>query len=684
MGGHNRELEEAYQSDLVQESETDLFADSIFPVWIFDVDGSCVHWANPAALALWNAISLDELRSRDMGADMSATVRARLDHYRSEFARGHLFDEVWTIYPNGVPKTILCRFRGCRLKTGGIAMLCEAQLAPEEESQVLRGSQALLYTGAMVTMYDQEGHCIYANPAALRAFSTDREYLSDRICDKGILKLLCAGLKSGQEGHYVSQVVTESGTRIHEIEARNSFDVATGKKSLLLTEIDISEKEQAKKEVEYLANHDFLTGLYNRHFLGANAETFIVQALEQNHSVFVCLLDLDRFKLVNDSLGHKVGDQLLKEVSNKLNEAFPTDSIIARFGGDEFCMLLRSARPITDITRMCRKLATALKQPLGIGRQAIGIDASIGVSYNLSKEDFIDFDELVSKADLALYSAKRSDVDTVQIFRNRLFIQRQRFLKVEEELSNALMNAGQGLSLSFQPVVCLLTRKIVGLEALARLRGSDGRDIPPSEFIPIAESTGMINELGGWVLEHAVESQLKMTKALQECKLSVNVSPTQFRSISLLRQLRNLKQRPGFDTAKLEIELTETALRSGESHFIKMLQEIVEMGYPLAIDDFGSAYSNIARLNGYPVKTIKIDRSMITHSDGKLAAGAIDIVKALNLSVVAEGIETQEQSDWLVSKGCTDHQGFLYSKALSFAELMQISDRDITSLEKFK
>jgi diguanylate cyclase (GGDEF)-like protein len=669
---------------LISEAEMGPYVESLFPVWIFDFEKMGVHWANQAALTLWEADTLKALQQRQMSEDMSMTVRSRLEQYQSDFSSGRVFDEVWTIFPRSKAKTVLCRFRGCRLTTGRVAMLCEAQLSQVEESQVLRGTQALLYTGAIVTMYDESGCCIYANPAALRAFDAMAKCLSERICNPKVLAQLQDCLTSDVEGKYTSQIQTRKGVRLHEIEARCGFDPATGKKSLLLTEIDISEKEQAKNKVEYLANHDFLTGLYNRQYLSANAAKFIRQGFEDGQGVYICLLDLDRFKFVNDSLGHRVGDQLLKEVSRKLDTCFQNNSIIARFGGDEFCILVRSVKPIIQITRKLRDLVSELKKPIQIGQHTLGIDASVGLSYVFSEKDLIDFDDLLSKADLALYSAKRSGAGTVQIYRQSLYKKRQRFLKIEEELAHALLNSGGGLSLSFQPVVCLTTRKIIGLEALSRLRSREGNNIPPSEFIAIAESTGMINELGGWVLEKAVESHLKMRPTLRGCKLSVNVSPLQFRSVSLINQLKRLKSKSGFDVTKLEIELTETELCSSDINFTKMLQEIVRLGYSLAIDDFGSAYSNISRLDGYPVQTIKIDRSMIAHSDGKLAAGAIEIVKALNLRVVAEGIETQEQSDWLVSKGCTSHQGFLYSKALSFDELMQLPDLNLSTLNLFR
>jgi diguanylate cyclase (GGDEF)-like protein len=664
-------------------SKIDSFEDSIFPVWIFDIDNTRVLWANSSARELWEAETLLELTQRDMGTGMSSSVRGRLLQYQKEFEDGVYFDESWTLYPKGKPKTVLCRFRGHRLTSGRMAMLCEAQLSEEKSSAILHSSQALLYTGAMVTIYNTLGECIYANPAALRAFSDQGTGLFERILSADVLKSLKSGLMAGREGHYVCLVRTQNGPRTHEIEARKSFDSVTGHQTLLLTELDIEEKDQAKRRVEHLANHDFLTGLHNRQFLTSRADNFIKSAISANAGAFLLLIDLDRFKYVNDTFGHVIGDHLLERISNRLRQFFPNDAIISRFGGDEFCILLRSNAAMTNITRQCRELLNELKKPIKIDRNAFAIGASVGFAYVLSQRDYIGFDELLVKADLALYSAKANEGDSVKIFREKLYLKRVRFLEIEEKLANALHSSSEDLSLSFQPIVCLRTKKIVGLEALSRLHGKSDSEISPTEFIPIAESTGMITELGGWVLQKAVECHFAMPAVLRQCRISVNVSPKQFHNFALLNQLRSLAATPNFDPSQMELELTETALQIGEGHFGKMLQEIVEMGYSLAIDDFGSAYSNIARLNGYPVQTIKIDRSMMTRADGKLVSGAIDIVRALDLLVVAEGVETKEQSDWLVSKGCTEHQGFYYSKALSLEELQLIKSDDISSLKQF-
>jgi diguanylate cyclase (GGDEF)-like protein len=660
------------------------FEGSIFPVWIFDIDDARVIWANLSALELWEAETLTELQQRNMGDGMTTSVQTRLRQYQREFEVGGHFDESWTLYPKGIVKNVLCRFRGYRLTSGRMAMLCEAQLTVEKTAEVLRSSQALLYTGAMVTVYDTKGQCIYANPAALHAFSDQGTGLVDRVLSKEVLQSLLTDLKAGSEGHYVCAVNTQNGPRTHEIEARKGFDSVTGTQTLLLTEIDIEEKEQAKRRVEHLANHDFLTGLHNRQYLMSHADEFIRSAKEGGKGVFLLLIDLDRFKYVNDTFGHVVGDQLLKQLATRFQTFFSEEVIISRFGGDEFCILLRSGAALTSITRQCRVLVKELKKPIKIDRKVFSIDASVGFAYVLEDDDYSGLDALLVKADLALYSAKACEGGSVRIFREKLYQKRVRFLEVEERLSHALGGDSDDLRLLFQPIVCLRTHKIVGLEALSRLHLQTKREISPTEFIPVAESTGMISELGGWVLHEAVQAHLAMPHALAKCRMSVNVSPSQFHNLTLLNQLRSLARTPNFDPSRMEIELTETALQVGERQFGKMLQEIVEMGYTLAIDDFGSAYSNIARLNGYPVQTIKIDRSMMTHADGKLVAGAIDIVRALNLSVVAEGVETQEQSDWLISKGCTEHQGFFYSKPLTLDEVKLIQSDDIAVLKQFE
>ena len=647
------------------------FQDSLFAAWIFDIDRARIPWANHAGLTLWEAPSEQELAARDLGEGMSASVAARLRQYQREFCNGFHFDERWTIYPKGIAKTVICRFRGCRLQDGRMAMFCEAQLSAERVEDKVRSGQALLYTGAMVTIYNAAGTCLYANPAAVEAYSSQGTSLEARILDPHILLFLKTRHEI-EEKKIVTRVKTQAGPRIHEIDVRKSYDAVTGERTLLLTEIDITEKEQAKENAEHLANHDFLTGLFSRQYLTSRSDGFIAQALAQGQLVSLLLFDLDRFKYINDTLGHGVGDALLRRVSDKLSQAFPEDAIIGRLGGDEFCVLLRSRGTATDVSRRVRQFVSSLKTPTRVDSHDLRISVSSGISHTRLQGCDSQFDDLLMKADLGLYAAKHSGGGTVRVFRQKLLDRRRRFFAIEEELTQALESPQDHLTLLFQPIVCLQKRGLKSVEALCRLTTRDGDVIQPSEFIPVAEATGLIEGLGLWVLKSAVAALPELEAAIGPTKISLNVSPMQFHTSDFLKSLRVLALQLGAQTEFIELELTESALHLDAQSFGRMLNEITSMGYTLAIDDFGSAYSNIARLNTYPVQTIKLDKSLITDVGSNLAAGVINIGRAMKMDVIAEGVQTREQAEWLIEQGCTYHQGFFYAKALSVAGLKEL------------
>ncbi len=662
-----------------------IFEASRFPVWVFDIAAERAIWANPPGLELWDAETVEELARRDMGKDMSRSVRDRLRWYQSEFVNGLTFDESWTLFPGGEPRTMMCRFRGCQKFDGNMAMLCEAQEVEAQTPEILRGSQALLYTGAMVSTYDATGACIYANPAAQRAMATGKTSLPKRILSTGVLDSLLAGMKEGVEGLYVCDVLTVQGIRIHEIEARQSMDAVAGAPRLLLTEIDITEREHAKRAVEHLANHDTLTGLFNRTFLQAQADAFIAKAFEDGMDAYLLLFDLDRFKYINDTLGHAVGDRLLQEVATRSGAYFPDDAILGRLGGDEFCVLMRSAARLSDISKLAGRFIKELRAPLRVQKNELRIYCSMGLSHARRSRPPVGFDELLVQADLALYESKGLGGSQVRPYREALGRKRERFFSVEAELVHALSRAPERLALNFQPRVCHRRGRIVGAEALARLVRRDGRPISPVEFISIAESTGLIGELGQWVLEHAVDRLLALPPEMEDYSFSVNVSPSQFHGSDLVDQLRRFSRLPGFSPKRLELELTETALHLGDRRFNRMLREIAEMGYPMAIDDFGTGYSNIARLNMHPIRCIKVDRSLIRLKNNRtLAAGVINLGQAMNMRVVAEGVETVRQCEWLIAKGCTEHQGFLYSRPVPFDDLVQLTAADVGALNPMR
>ncbi len=641
------------------------------PFWTFDIDQACVLWANSAAIELWDATTLSELQQREMRTGMSGAVQSRLKQYQHEFESGRCFDETWTLYPKGKPTTTLCRFRGLQLEDGRVAMLCEGQVIDDQSPEILRGGQALLYTGAMVSTYDQEGRTIYANPAALRGFRSDRLDLASRfVVPEDVEKILNLPANKA-DLRMVARVKSASGIRIHEVEVTRSYDALSGEPAFLLTEIDISEKERAKRTAERLANIDGLTRLYNRNYLSGFADDFITHSQERGRNVTLGLFDLDRFKVINDTHGHDIGDALLKSVAADLRKVFGGRAILGRLGGDEFCFLISAHRNHKTASVKARKFLSLMRKPKKLEGREIRSGVSIGMITVAPGEKAQRFDNLLRNADLALYEAKALGGNAIRYFRPALARKRHRFLSVEAELGQALKAEDDRFRLVYQPKVDLRNGRVTGAESLARFTCSKGEGISPGEFIPIAESTGLIHQLGSRVIAETAEQLMALRREFNWIDLSVNVSPLQFQGSRLLSQLRSLAGRSGFDPTGLQLELTESALHLADADLHKKLNELVDLGYPIAIDDFGAAYSNIARLSAYPVTCLKFDRSLIAAKNNTaLSKVVINIGAALNLKVVAEGVETVDQRDWLMRNNCFEHQGFLYARPKPIEEVI--------------
>lgn len=642
------------------------------PYWVFDIHRARVSWANQAALDLWNANSIQELRERDMSRDMSGAVKSRLLQYQNEFQKGRVFDETWTLYPKGIPTTALCRFRGFQTDGGDMAMFCEGQLIADQSPEILRGGQALLYTGAMVSTYSAKGALIYANPAAIKAFDQGRMDLQDRLPNAQDVAAILRLPMETPAIQVITNVHTKAGNRLHEIEVARSYDALTGEPTLLLTEVDITEKERAKVTAERAANIDVLTNLYNRNYLTDFAPGFIQAAHKTGRLVCLGLFDLDRFKVINDTHGHEVGDALLRFVASEMRRFFGMEATLTRFGGDEFCFLVSCQTSAKNVLANARNFLKEINKPHRICGREIFSSVSLGMVTVSDSAKNMCFDDMLRNADLALYEAKALGGNTIRQFRPALARKRLRFLSVEAELGQAIASADSRFSLMFQPKVDLNGKRVIGAEALSRLKDSNGKAISPVEFIPIAESTGLIHKLGARVISEAA-ARLGDMPPSGRVSLSVNVSPTQFKGTKLMAQLRELAGMSGFDPALLELELTESALHLADKELLKKLNELVELGYPISIDDFGAAYSNIARLSSYPVSCLKFDRSLIaTKNNDALSRVVINIGMALNLRIIAEGVETIEQRDWLIQNGCYEHQGFLYSPPTSFETVLNM------------
>lgn len=633
------------------------------PIWIFDIDHSRVHWANRAALVLWQAASLAELCRRDMGVDMSDTVSRRLRQYQQDFEGGEVrFSEQWTLYPGGRPRTMWVDFSGVRLPDGRMAMLCEARPQEAMPPDSLRSVEALLQTEVMTTLYSRGGRALYRNPAARASVPEGSETLQGRLLDRADLRDLVRQLVTQGHGKIITQVRTTSGTRWHDLSARLCRDAATGRQALLVTEIDISGLKQAQAQAQYLADHDLLTGLPNRNHVIKAYPQALEDCRRAGQQAALIFLDLDHFKRVNDSLGHAVGDELLMHLARRLRVVLGPQDRVARLGGDEFLLLVPHADAAAVASERAQELVSLIARPVQISQTELRVTPSIGVS--LFPQDGADIDTLMRHADQAMYSAKAAGRNGVAWFQPAMNAVAQSRLDLEVELRRALAHGD--IQVHFQPRVDVVTGQVVGAEALARWIHPQRGPIPPDVFIPICEDCGLICELGALVLDTAARQQVRWAQQGRVLKISVNLSPRQFFYNALLQEVREILARTGCAPGAIELEITESVLLGHDERTVATLEALHALGLGIAIDDFGTGYSNLAYLHRYPVDTLKIDRSFIRSLDSlpALTEMIVTMCQVLKVNMVAEGVETAAQLAWLRSQGVHEYQGFLFSPAV--------------------
>lgn len=422
----------------------------------------------------------------------------------------------------------------------------------------------------------------------------------------------------------------------------------------------IRERWKAEDQIRFLAMHDPLTGLSNRVQLQKRLDHAIARAKRKGLLLSVMCIDLDRFKEINDVFGHKAGDALLVEVAGRLRECVRETDIVARLGGDEFVVVVEDLDQPNAIIPVARRICDKLSDTIDMESHQIAISCSVGITFAPSEGS--DIQTLLNNADLALYRAKNDGRNTFRFFEPAMddAIQKRRALAVD--LRHALRN--EGLHLHYQPHFDLESGHLTGYEALARWTHPRRGEIPPVQFIPIAEESGLIGMLGEWVLETACRYARHWPAATT---LSVNISPAQFASQDLASVVRNTLSRTGFPPGRLLLEFTEELLLRNTDETIATLQELTAMGVRLALDDFGSGYSSLSYLTRLPVSKIKIDRLFVSEMENDKDAGAIvstiiGIGKSLNVAVAAEGVETEAQAVYLRHAGCTEVQGYFFGR----------------------
>ena len=430
---------------------------------------------------------------------------------------------------------------------------------------------------------------------------------------------------------------------------------------------EIFERMQAEQRIWHLAHHDALTGLPNRTLLHDRLEQALGQAERYGHRVAVMFLDLDRFKSINDNLGHAVGDELLKQVANRLRGVVRAVDTVSRLGGDEFIVVLHEIGGPDDAVLVADKIIASLSQPVAILGHDLRATPSIGIS--VFPDDGNEVMQLMKSADTAMYHAKAGGRNTFQFFTPTMNEQASRFFQIEHRLRQAI--EGGRLLLHYQPLVDLPSRSVCGLEALVRWQDPDHGVISPADFIPVAEETGLILPLGEWVLAAALRQNRRWQEAgLPLLPVSVNLSPRQFRQKGLVDVVRALLADTGQPARLLELEITVSTLVQDVDETLAKLQEFAAMGVRLAVDDFGTGYSSLNYLKRFPVHKLKIDQSFVRdlevdRDDAAIVSAIIGLARNLGLDTLAEGVETDGQLAMLTNHGCRQFQGYFFSRPLA-------------------
>jgi diguanylate cyclase (GGDEF)-like protein len=554
------------------------------------------------------------------------------------------------------------------------------QQKDELHTQNMRFDTALNNMSQGLAMFDAEQRLVVCNDEYIAIYQwaggfvqpgmTLQDILEDRVRSglmsneslDGIRETAAAGTGDGKKGAFYCQL---NDGRCIAVVARPMLDGGT-----VITHEDVTERRRAETQIAYMAHHDALTGLANRILLRERIQSALSGCRDRQLAVFC--LDLDRFKAVNDTLGHPVGDAVLRIAADRLKTCVREADTVARLGGDEFAIVASLAPQ--DAGALAARVVEEISQPYHLEGQRIVIGISIGIA--LAPRDGSDPDVLLKNADLALYRAKNQGRNTYRFFEleKDLFLTERYIL--EQDLRRAI--GAREFEVHYQPICNIATGRKISMEALVRWRHPVHGLIPPDRFIPLAEETGLINPLGNLVLRQACADAVNWPSYT---KVAVNLSPMQFQSPDLVSQVATVLADSGLPAKRLELEITETVLLQRSNDNIRTLQELNALGVSIALDDFGTGYSSLSYLRLFRFDMIKIDRSFVSEMAQIEASAAIvcavaNLGRSLDITTVAEGVETEEQLDLLRAAGCTQAQGFLLGRPIPAADLRFDAEMD--------
>ena len=522
---------------------------------------------------------------------------------------------------------------------------------------------------------DAFGRVVISNNPAKQLLSNMNIEPTDHLSAMQLLRALCARASQSRQG------IFESLRRALDLQTSTSFEVTDQDHTLqvelrsiagegwVVTLEDVSARKASEARADELARLDPLTGLPNRLLLRERLAEALARLQRNGEACALLLIDLDRFKPVNDTLGHPIGDALLAKVADRLRSTVrPTDTV-ARIGGDEFIILQTGIREAADTQALARRLVDLIGRTYMVEGHLLTIGASVGVA--LAPADGENADKLLKNADLALYRAKLDGRGTYRFFEPGMDARMQARRRLELDMRQAL--ARREFQLHYQPQMQLDGDRLIGCEALIRWKHPERGMISPLDFIPLAEEIGLIVPIGEWVLRQACRDAMTWPAAMS---VAVNVSPAQFKSDRLVETIISALASSGLSAKRLEVEITEGVLLQESEKTLQTLHRLRELGVRVSMDDFGTGYSSLSYLRSFPFDKIKIDRSFVKDLSSKPGGDAIiraiaGLGKSLGMTTVAEGVETLEQMQRIRDEGCTDVQGYLISKPIPVDDLLQ-------------
>ena len=475
----------------------------------------------------------------------------------------------------------------------------------------------------------------------------------------------------------------ELALQIVKLGAQDYLIKGQGDEHLICRAIDYAiERKHHERKLNHMANYDSLTGLANRTLFWDRLDRAFIRAQRNKTSVALLLLDLDRFKTINDTLGHSTGDELLIQVAHRFKNSIRNSDTIARLGGDEFAIILEDLQMDTDVAMIVDKILNAMKPSFTLSKQEIYMGSSIGVS--LYPIDGLDPEQLLKYADTAMYCAKDNGGSCHRFYTSDMNRNLSTEMNLEAKLRSAVM--AQSFMLYYQPKFNMVTNALTGAEALIRWHHSEDGMISPAIFIPLAEKLGLIDTITDWVIQTACKQNLAWQQAgYSPIRMSINVSPKQFSREGIAEKIRHQIKISNLPPEYVELEITEGALMNNVARCNAILEALKAIGVSISIDDFGTGYSSLSYLKKFNIDILKIDQSftqdIINETDNaEIVSAIIAMAKNLKLDVIAEGVETKEQMNYLIAKGCHNAQGYLFGKPVpadEFTQFFEISSQSL-------